>query len=53
VLSTDSMFLMGKYEGTMLIVIAIVEKENNGSCDWFLRFVRRVVVGPGREIGAL
>jgi hypothetical protein len=57
---------MEKYEGIIFIAIkidvdrqlvplafAIVEKENNGSCGWFLRFVRRVVVGPGREIGAL
>jgi hypothetical protein len=63
VLSIDDTFLMGKYEGTMLIVLgidadrqlvplafAIVEKENNGSWGWFLRLVRRVVVGPGREI---
>jgi transposase-like protein len=54
---------MGKYEGTMLIVIgidvnyqlvplafAIVEKENNGSWGWFLHLVQRVVVSPGREI---
>jgi hypothetical protein len=31
VLSIDSMFLTGKYEVTMLIVITIVEKENSGS----------------------
>jgi hypothetical protein len=30
-LSIDSMFLTGKYEVTMLIVITIVEKENSGS----------------------
>jgi hypothetical protein len=59
VLSIDSMFLMGKYEGTMLIAIgidvdhqlvhlafAIVEKENSGSWGWFLCLVQRVVVGP-------
>jgi hypothetical protein len=57
VLSIDGIFLMGKYEGTMLIAIgidadhqlvplafAIVEKENNGSWGWFLRLVQRVVV---------
>jgi hypothetical protein len=54
---------MRKYECTMLIAIgidadhqlvplpfAIVEKENNGSCDWFLHLVQRVVVGPGHDI---
>jgi transposase-like protein len=54
---------MGKYDGTMLIAIgiitnhqlvplafAIMEKENNSSWGWFLRLVRRVVVGTGREI---
>jgi hypothetical protein len=59
VLSIDGMFLMGKYEGTILIAIgidadrqlvplafAIVEKENSGSWGWFLHLVRRVVVGP-------
>jgi hypothetical protein len=63
VLSIDDMFFMGKYEGIMLIAIginvdhqlvplvfAIVEKDNNGSWGWFLRLVRRVVVGPRREI---
>jgi hypothetical protein len=63
VLSIDVTFLMGKYEGTMLIAIeinvnhqlmspafAIVEKENNGSWGWFLHVVRRVVVSQGYEI---
>jgi transposase-like protein len=63
VLSIDSTFLKGKYEGTMLIAIgidvdhqrvhlafAIVEKDNNGSWGWFLCLVQRVVVGPGCEI---
>jgi hypothetical protein len=63
VLSIDGTFLIGKYEGTILIAIgidadchlvplafAIVEKENNGSQGWFLRLVQRMVVDPGREI---
>jgi transposase-like protein len=63
VLSIDGMFLMGKYEGTILLVIgidadchlvplafAIVEKEDSGSWGWFLRLVRRVVIGLGCEI---
>jgi transposase-like protein len=32
------------------LAFAIVEKENNGSWDWFLRLVQRLVVGPRREI---
>jgi hypothetical protein len=63
VLSIDGMFLMGKYEGTMIIAIgidavcqlmplafAIIEKENNGSWGCFLHLVRRVVIGPGHDI---
>jgi hypothetical protein len=58
VLSIDVTFSMGKYEGTMLIVIgidvdrqlvplafAIVEK-NSDNWGWFLHLVQRVVVGP-------
>jgi transposase-like protein len=63
VLSINDTFLMGTYEGTMLIAIgidmdrqlvplafAIVEKENNSSWGWFLHLVQRVVVGPQCEI---
>jgi transposase-like protein len=63
VLYIDDTFLTGKYEGTMLnaisidadhqlvhLAFAIMEKENNGSWGWFLRLIRRVVVGPHREI---
>jgi hypothetical protein len=63
VLSIDDTFLSGKYEGTMLnaigidadcqlvpLAFAIVEKENICNWGWFLHLVRRVVVGPGREI---
>jgi transposase-like protein len=63
VLSIDGTFFTEKYEGTMLIVIGIdadrqlvplaftiMEKENSGSWGWFLRLVRRVVVGPRCEI---
>jgi hypothetical protein len=32
------------------LAFAIMDKENNGSCGWFLRLVQRVVVGPEREI---
>ena len=60
------MFLIGKYQGTLLIAIsydannklvplafALVEKENNDSWGWFLRLVRIHVVGPGREVGVI
>ena len=60
------MFLIGKYQGTLLIAIscdannklvplafALVEKENNDSWGWFLRLVRIHVVGPGREVGII
>jgi hypothetical protein len=63
VLSIDGTFLMGKYEGTMLIGIdidadcqlvplafAIVEKENSNSWGWFLCLVQRYVVRPGCAI---
>jgi transposase-like protein len=63
VLSINGMFLMGKYESTILITIgidadrqlvpldfAIMEKENSCSWGWFLRLVQRLVVGPRREI---
>jgi hypothetical protein len=58
------MFLIGKYQGTLLIAIscdannklvplvfALVEKQNNDSWGWFLRLVRIHVVGPGRKVG--
>ena len=61
--SIDGTFLLGKYMGTLLIVIAcdannslvplafaLVERENKDSWEWFLRLVRRHVVGPGREV---
>ena len=60
------MFLIGKYQGTLLIAIsydtnnklvplafALVEKENTDSWGWFLRLIRIHVVGPGREIGVI
>uniref|UniRef100_K3ZEI7 SWIM-type domain-containing protein n=1 Tax=Setaria italica TaxID=4555 RepID=K3ZEI7_SETIT len=66
VFSIDGTFLIGKYRGTLLIVIsydannmlvtlafALVERENNDSWGWFLRLVRIHVVGPGREVGVI
>jgi hypothetical protein len=66
IFSIDDMFLLGKYQGTLLIAIsvdannklvplafALVEKENKDSSGWFLRLVRIHVVGPGREVGVI
>jgi transposase-like protein len=63
VLSIDYMILMGKYEGTMLnaigidadcqlesLAFAIMEKESTDNWGRFFCLVRKVVVGPGREI---
>jgi hypothetical protein len=66
VFSIDDTFLLGKYQGTLIIAIsidannklvplafALVEKENKDSSGWFLRLVRVHVVGLGREVGVL
>ena len=63
VFSIDGTFLLGKYQGTLLIAIsvdannklvplafALVEKENKDSWGWFLRLVRIHVVGPDRKL---
>ena len=63
VFSIDGTFLLGKYMGTLLIVIecdannslvplafALVERENKDSWGWFLRLVRRHVAGPGGSV---
>ena len=66
VFSIDGTFLIGKYQGTLLIAIscdvnnklvplafALIEKENNDSWGWFLSLVRIHVVGPGKEVGVI
>jgi hypothetical protein len=66
VFSIDDTFLIGKYEGTLLVAIsvdadnalvplafALVEKENKDSWGWFLCLVRIHVVGPGREVDVI
>jgi hypothetical protein len=63
VISIDGTFLTGKFEGTMLICIgtdaedqlvplafAIVRKEDTDSWCWFLRLVRKHVIGVGRDV---
>jgi transposase-like protein len=65
-LSIDGTFLIGKYEGTLLIAIAVdadnslvtlafglAERENKASWGWFLQLVRIHVVGPDREVGII
>ena len=65
VLSIDGTFLLGKYMGTLLVVIscdadnalvplafALVERENKDSWGWFL-LVRIHVIGPHREVGVI
>jgi hypothetical protein len=66
VFSINGTFLLGKYMGTLLIVIscdadnawvplafALVERENKDSWAWFLWLVRIHVVGPGREVSVI
>jgi hypothetical protein len=66
IFSIDGTFLIGKYQGTLLIAIsydtnnklvplafALVEKENNDSWGWFLRLVWTYVVGSGREVSVI
>jgi transposase-like protein len=66
VLSIDGTFLIGRYESTLSIAIAVnadnalvslafglVERENKASWGWFLRLVRIHVVGPGKEVGII
>jgi len=63
VVSIDGTFLIGNFEGTMLICIGtdsedqlvplsfvIVRKEDMDSWCWFLRLVRQVVIGPGHDV---
>jgi hypothetical protein len=62
VLSIDGTFLIGKYEGTLLIAIGIdanhqvvlvafaIMEENNGSWGWFLHLIRRVVISSTWDI---
>jgi hypothetical protein len=66
VFSIGCTFLIGKYEGMLLIAIAVdadnaliplaftlVERENKASWGWFLWLVRIHAVGPGREVGVI
>jgi transposase-like protein len=59
----DATFLTGKYKGILMVAVGmtaenqlsplafvIVEGENNESWSWFLRLVRKEVLGPDRSI---
>jgi hypothetical protein len=57
----DGTFLIGKYEGTLLVAdnslvplaFALVEKENKASWGWFLCLIQIHVVGPCRKVGLI
>jgi transposase-like protein len=63
IVSVDATFLTGKYKGTLMVVVgitaenqlmplafALVEGENNESWSWFLRLVRKDILGMDRSI---
>jgi hypothetical protein len=63
IVSVDATFLIGKYKGTLMVAVGmtaenqllplaftLVEGENNESWSWFLRLVRKEVLGPDRSI---
>jgi hypothetical protein len=63
IVSVDAIFLIGKYKGTLMVVVgmtaenqllplafALIEGENNESWSWFLRLIRKEVLGPDRSI---
>jgi hypothetical protein len=58
IISVDATFLIGKYKGTLMVVVGmtaenqllplafvLVEREHNESLSWFLGLVRKEVVG--------
>jgi hypothetical protein len=63
IVSVDATFLTGKYKGTLMVAVgmtaenqllplafALAEGENIESWSWFLRLVRKEVLGPDRFI---
>jgi transposase-like protein len=63
IFSVDATFLTRKYKGTLMIAVglttknqllpltfALIEDENNESWSWFLRLVRKEVLGSNRSI---
>uniref|UniRef100_K3YXR9 SWIM-type domain-containing protein n=1 Tax=Setaria italica TaxID=4555 RepID=K3YXR9_SETIT len=63
VILVDGTFLTGKYKGTLMMAVgvdleqqlvplafALAESENNESWSWFIKLVRRHVLGPSRIV---
>uniref|UniRef100_K3ZBZ3 SWIM-type domain-containing protein n=1 Tax=Setaria italica TaxID=4555 RepID=K3ZBZ3_SETIT len=63
VILVDGTFLTGKYKGTLMMAVgvdpeqqlvplafALAESENNESWSWFMKLVRRHVLGPSRIV---
>ena len=63
VILVDATFLTGKYKGARMMAVdvdskkqlvplafALTEGENNGSWSWFMKLVRRYVLGPSRQV---
>jgi len=63
VILVDATFLTGKYKGALMMAVAVdskkqlvplafalTEGENNGSWSWFMKLVRRYVLGPSRQV---
>ena len=63
VILVDATFLTGKYKGTLMMAVAVdperqlvplafalTEGENNDSWSWYMKLVRRYVLGPSRQV---
>jgi hypothetical protein len=63
IISVDGTFLIGKYKGTLMIVVgmtvknqqlphafSLVKGENKESWSWFVGLVRKQVLGPDRQV---
>jgi transposase-like protein len=63
IVSVDATFLTGKYKDTLMVAVGmtaenqllplafvLVEGENNESWSWFLRLVKKEVLGPDKSI---
>uniref|UniRef100_K3XS99 Aminotransferase-like plant mobile domain-containing protein n=1 Tax=Setaria italica TaxID=4555 RepID=K3XS99_SETIT len=49
VILVDGTFMTGKYKATQLMAVG-VESENNESWSWFMKLVRRHVLGPLQQV---
>ena len=63
VILVDATFLTGKYKGALMMAVAVdpdrqlvpltfalTEGANNDSWSWFMKLVRRYVLGPSRQV---